>query len=477
MQKSKLIEVFFELSSTEKTALRKFIHSVYYNRREDVRQLHAYLEQFEDGHHPDLSKDKVFSYVFPNEDHAKEKEQDLRYVMSFLLKLIEEFLTTEEAMSNESLNHLRLARVYRRMRLPKHFKQELRKARHLHKKSNLRDFEHYEMAFQIEQEEYIFTGHTERVAPRNLQQLSDMLDIQYIAAKLKQSCLLLAHQTMYKISYDTGLLQALLQYVDEHEELLEEPAIALYYFYYQAVTLEEGEAYFKRFKKLLLQEVNAFPEDEMRDLYQFAINFCIRKVNLQAEGFEQYFEEMLDLYKAGLEYSFLLQDGQLSPFAFKNIVSTALWLQQFEWTADFIQKYQNYLNPSIRETYVNFAYSKLRFEQKNYDEALLLLQKVEYSSDIFLNLNAKVMLLKIYYELDEYDVLESFLNSFKTYVNRKKKSGDLRSYHQENFLNIIRFTIKLLTYNRFSKKEKKKLKVEIEDTKVLTERSWLLEQL
>jgi hypothetical protein len=476
MQKSKLAEVFYALSATEKTALRKFVQSVYYNKREDVQRLHAYMEQFEHAHHPALSKDKVFSYVFPDAPYSKSNEQDLRYVMSFLLKLIEEFLTTEEAMKDELVNHLKLARVYRRMRLPKHFKQELRKARKMHQKSPLRDFEHYEVGFQIEQEEYIFTGHTERSAPRNLQALSDMLDIQYIAAKLKQSCLLLAHQTMYKISYETGLLAPLLHYVSQNEALLEEPAIALYYFYYQAVTTAEGEAYFKKFKKLLLEEVEAFPEDEMRDLYQFAINFCIRKVNLQAEGYEQYFEQMLDLYKVGLKHQFLLQDGELSPFAFKNIVSTALWLQQFDWTNSFILNYQDYLNPRIRETYVNFAYSKLKFEQKDYDEALLLLQQVDYS-DIFLNLNSKVMLLKIYYELDEYDVLESFLNSFKTYVNRKKKSGDLRSYHQENFLNIIRFTHKLLTYNPFSKKEKQRLKAEIEATKVLTERSWLLAQL
>ncbi len=476
MQKSKLVEVFYQLSATQKTSLRKFIQSIYFNKREDVIRLHAYMEQFDHAQHLGLSKHKVFSHVFPDQVFNKSGEQQLRYVMSFLLKLTEEFLITEEAMSLPIMNQLRLARAYRRMRLPKHFRQSLRKARQIHQASPLRDFDYYEIGFQIEQEEYVFTGHTERSAPRNLQALSDMLDIQYIAAKLKQSCLLLAHQTMYKISYNTGLLQPILNYVSAHKELLKEPAIALYYYYYQAVSNEAGEAYFKKFKRLLLQEVKAFPEDEIRDLHQFAINFCIRRVNLQAEGFEHYFEEMLDLYKAGLEHGFLIQDGQMSPFAFKNIVSTALWLRQFDWTSHFIETYQEDLNPKIRETYVNFAYSKLRFEQKDYDAALLLLQKVEYS-DIFLNLNSKVMLLKIYYELDEYDVLESFLNSFKTYVNRKRKSGDLRSYHQENFLNIIRFTRKLLSYNPFSKSEKQKLKAEIEACKVLTERQWLLSQL
>ena len=76
----------------------------------------------------------------------------------------------------------------------------------------------------------------------------------------------------------------------------------------------------------------------------------------------------------------------MNPFLFKNIVSVALWLKEFEWTSNFINSYQSYLNVAHRNTYVNFALSKLRFEEKAYDEALVLLQKVEYS-DIFLNLN------------------------------------------------------------------------------------------
>jgi hypothetical protein len=198
-------------------------------------------------------------------------------------------------------------------------------------------------------------------------------------------------------------------------------------------------------------------------------------LNQQKSNYEAYFKELFELYRAGLQHGFLLEGSILSPFAFKNIVTIALQVKEFDWTTHFIQNYQSYLSPEHRDTYVNFGLSKLRFEQKRYDEALILLQEVDYA-DIFLNLSSKLMQLKIYYELHEFDVLESFLNSFRTYVNRKKQSGDLRSYHQENYLNIIRLTQKLLTYNPFDKKEKVKLRDEIEKTKV-TERKWLLDQL
>lgn len=474
MQGSKLVEIYYSLNATEQRAFHKFVSSPYHNKREDVMRLLDYMEKQGDGSSDKLDKDKVFKYIFPDEDYNKNTDGQLRYVMSFLLKLIEEFLMLREAVENPLYNQLNLAKAYRRLRLGKHFRQTMMQARKLHQSSTLRDFDHYEQAFRIEEEVYLFAGHTQR-APENIQALSDMLDIQYIAAKLKQSCLLLSHQTVHKINYQRGLLQEVLDYVAANEHILIHPAIALYYFYYMADTVTDGEAYFQQFKKTLLASEAAFSTNEMRDFYLMAINYCIKMLNQQQQNYEVYFQELFDFYRTGLEYGFLLEAGVLSPFAFKNIVSIALQVKEFDWTARFIDKYRHYLSLEHRDTYVNFGLSKLRFEEKRYDEALILLQEVDYA-DIFLNLGSKVMQMKIYYELDEYNVLESFLNSFRTYVNRKKQSGELRSYHQENYLNIIRLTQKLLTFNPFDKKEKAKLREEIEKTKV-TERKWLLDQL
>ena len=474
MQGSKLIEIFYTLTATERRALHKFVHSPYYNKREDVLLLLSYLEQQPNASAETLAKDKVFEYVFPNESYDKAADHKIRYVMSFLLKLIEEFLSTREAVINPLYNQLHLAKAYRHLRLPKHFRQTMNQARKLHQSTQLRDFDYYEQAFRIEEEEYLFAGYTQR-APENVQELSDMLDIQYLAAKLKQSCLMLSHQTVHKINYNSGLLQEVLNYIDRNQEVLVHAAIALYYYYYRAATAVESELYFQRFKKVLLASADTFPSSEMQDFYNMAINYCVKTLNQQKDNYKVYFRELFELYQEGLKSAVFLEDGILSPFHFKNIVTIALQVKEFDWTSRFIKEYQNYLSSEHRDTYVNFGLSKLRFEQKRYDEALILLQEVDYA-DIFLHLSSKLMQLKIYYELQEFDVLESFLNSFRTYVNRKKQSGDLRSYHQENYLNIIRLTQKLLTYNPFDKKEKAKLKDEIEKTKV-TERKWLLDQL
>ena len=82
-------------------------------------------------------------------------------------------------------------------------------------------------------------------------------------------------------------------------------------------------------------------------------------------------------------------------------------------------------------------------------------------------------MLKIYFELNETDVLDSFINSFQRYLQRKKGLG----YHRENYLNTLQFARRLISLNPFDKAEKTALKNEIELTAAVGEREWLLEQL
>ena len=101
-----------------------------------------------------------------------------------------------------------------------------------------------------------------------------------------------------------------------------------------------------------------------------------------------------------------------------------------------------------------------------------ILQQDKYK-DLISNLGAKTLLIKIYYEHQENDVLEYFLISFEAFIKRKKEIG----YHKANYLNIIRLMKKMLTLNPFDKKAKLKLQEEVKTTQPLSERVWFLEQL
>ena len=125
-----------------------------------------------------------------------------------------------------------------------------------------------------------------------------------------------------------------------------------------------------------------------------------------------------------------------------------------------------------RDSLFNFNLARLEYQRRRLDEALKLLQKAEYK-DPMLHLAAKTLQLKIFYELEEFDLLESHLQTLQTFIRRKKELG----YHRENYLNTIRFTRKLLETNLYDKNARKTLKEEIENTRAVAEKEWLLDRI
>ena len=100
------------------------------------------------------------------------------------------------------------------------------------------------------------------------------------------------------------------------------------------------------------------------------------------------------------------------------------------------------------------------------------LQQADFD-DPLLNVNARRMLLTIYYSEQAYDALQSHLDSFKNYIYRHPELG----YHRTLNLNLIRFTKKLLHTQRYDTAGLAKLRQEIEATQEVAEKPWLLEQV
>jgi hypothetical protein len=100
------------------------------------------------------------------------------------------------------------------------------------------------------------------------------------------------------------------------------------------------------------------------------------------------------------------------------------------------------------------------------------LQDADYK-DLINNLIAKTLLLKIYYETDALDALDAHLQSMQTFIRRQRIIG----YHKTNYMNIIRFTKKLVAILPSNRQERALLIQQISEEQHLTEREWLLMQL
>lgn len=463
MENTRLWQLLLTLTPEERQGLKKFVESPFFNQRpEAARLLDALLISFKKGR-PAPGKEQVFEQVFEGRDFDDHR---LRMAISFLYQLARQFLTVQDFLEDEVHVAIRESEVLRRRKLyalSRHCLDSARNTLDVHK---VRNADFFDQEYRLLLEECRLEMSRPGAQPERLQALSEQLDKAFLSRKLWQNCALLSHQNMAKSDFGPGLLDHALDGLDEPAV----PAIAIYFWYYRALTQpENSEQHYQRFKKMLFEHADIFPGEELRDLYLLAINFCIKKYNA---GNQAFLREQLELYQRGLEHRYFLVAGELSAYTYLNVVTLALVLQELDWAAQFIEAYRPMLAPERQESFFSFNKARLEYAQKRPGHALQLLQKAEYK-EVLLGLAAKTLQLKIYYESGEFDLLDAHLQSLKTYLYRKKVMG----YHRENYMNTIRFTLKLLEIKPYDQAARAALKQAIEQTGAVAEKEWLLAQL
>jgi hypothetical protein len=460
MNDSRLIALLRTLSRTEQRELRKVAASPFFNQRQDVPALLDLLLDCINEGKPLPDKAEAHQRLYPDQPFDDHR---VRMAMSFLMKIAEQYLVHTALFADEVKVKTKLAEVYRQRGLAKHFERTMRAAQDVQASSPLRNAEFFTDDYHVQMEQYRFAAAASRTAEHNLQAITDNLDVAYFAQKLRQACLLLSHQAVYKTDYRFGMLDEVLAHV-ESQQLLCIPAIAVYYYCYRALTQPERPDHFHQLKKMLVEEHDKFPPHEIADGYLLAINYCIRHYNL---GNPAYLADEFELYREGLKRSYFLNNGTLSRFTYRNVVTVGLKLQAFDWVENFVNEFRERLEPKHRESMYSFNLARLAYERRQHGIALQLLQKSEYA-DLLLNLAAKTLMLKIFYENGDLDTLDSHLSAMQKFIRRKKIMG----YHRENYLNFALFLKRLMEAS--DKAALDALREEIMAAAAVAEKEWLL---
>ena len=207
---------------------------------------------------------------------------------------------------------------------------------------------------------------------------------------------------------------------------------------------------------------------QQREIYTFALNYCIRKINL---GEAVFYQELFELYQYVLAKNYIFDDGKLPAWDYKNIVTLGLRLKEFAWVEQFLYDYNSRLLDDFKENALNYNLAKLNFAKGNFDKVLDFLQIVEYQ-DIFYTLDSKVLLIKTYFELSEWTATDSQLESFRIFLVREKTVSETT---RQQFLNFCKFTKKLLLFP--NKKKLQAILVDLEANTEVADKQWLRSKL
>lgn len=488
MQNSSLCRLYFRLSAEDRMELRQVAQQPAFNPRPEVARLLEFLEPYAGAGQNTgratskrrqtpvpLSKESAYAFACqakapgskavtrtpaPHYDDGK-----MRHLMSYTLEVLRRYLAWSDWRLDAGQVSLHLCRALKKYGLDAQFDKDLPRITAELEATPFRSsdyfFHRYTLAFEAW--EYFRAG--QRSGEGNLQAVGDAFGAFVAINTLRQGCAALAQNVLTLKELPIPYLQETLLLV-EQGAFAGNPAVETYFFSYRALANPDNTQVFNTLKKHIEQYGSLFPDAELRDLYILAINFCIRRLNA---GDRAYIQEAFGLYRAGLARKVFLENGFLARFTYRNILNLALALGEWDWALEYLHTFAPYLAPKERDNIFRYNLATYYFRRPDPEKALEILRHVEFR-DVLYNFDARRMLLRIYYERQEWQALESLLDSFAVYLQRHRDAG----YHREMYRNLVRFAKRLLQIRAGDTAARNRLKADIERTTHVAEREWLL---
>ena len=433
-----LIELLTTFSRKEMTRFMAFSLSPYHHKHEETRQLIAYLSDcFPVFNEDNCERQQIWKQLFGKKKFNQSK---LSVLFTYAWRLAEEFLVQEQLQKTPLSKTLLLAALRERGQ-KQLFERQLKKTKQQLEDFQLRDAHYYQQVITMAGEAIEFYGVWEpRRENESLIEKEHALDQYYLLEKLRDAVSLQVRSQILKGDYSARLLEGV---------------------------LEE-----------LRQNLDAYRNAPAIHIYIYLQNFCIAQINRNQQPF---LHELFGLYQAQLSRELLHEDGYLIEWHYKNIVTTALRLGELEWVNTFIEEQKSELSPETAENAYRFNKAAYCHAVGEYGKVLELLTQVKYRN-IHYSLGAKALLLRTYYELEEFEALHALVESFRQYLQRNRLLADFRRGGYYHLFRLTRRLAKLRTQMPYLPEEQiaqrlTKVRMDVEATSPIFNRVWLEQKM
>jgi hypothetical protein len=471
MTDSKIYNVLTHFDKVEQNRLRKYIRSPYFNVNETLMTFYDALSEHinANGKAGELTKEQMWTQLY-----EKETFNDVRFrkLSSDLLKLVEGFLAQQVYDDRPIQKANLLLEAIHTKKIEKLYNSAIRQTQAISEIQTERPASYYYHQFEIQKKLYdINEAELKRFEKTNVEDIVNNLDYFYLAEKLKWYSAILVQQTLVSHEYKLLFIDEIINHLSKHP-YNNVPLIRVHYLIFLTHAESENELHYHELKDVLSKYWITMKLEEAKEAYTHLLSYCSKKSN---QGNSFFLREYVDISKELLKTDILWADGEIYPWYFRNAILISLRLGEYEWAENFLNQYGDKLPADFKKNALSYNRALIFFYQKKYDKVISLLQSVEYD-DLVYNLSSKSILLAVYYELDEDDALISLMDSFKAFLQRHKEISDTQRVH---YLNLMKYTKKLLKLIPGDQKEIAKIKQEMEDDKKIgiASMKWVYEKL
>lgn len=460
MERLKILDLIGHLSPKEKESVAFFLNSGFISVKPELKNLFENL-MVQNGKY---DKTVLWKAVFPT---SKPDENKYRKLCHELLQTVELALAMQHLLLDEDKMQQQLLGYYLENELPVFFEQKIGKTRALNNSHHKIGSNRYLHQYQLEHQYFLYMQKQENIqSSLNISISSQSLDRFYCTQKLKYICNSINYKAILGktefIEFDTEVFSMI-----EKSALKDDALIAIYYSIYQLQTNTENESIYPVVRQLLEQHAPDLEKPDLSDILQYLINFCIKKINQSREA---YLDELFIIYTIYLQN---VREKVFSPIRFKNIFLLALKMKKFEWAELFIDGYGGKLPLKVRETTIAYNKARLYYDTRQFDRVLDTLLHLQHD-EVQFNLISKVLIVKTFYEKNEIQFLENYIQSFKAYILRNK---EMNQQNKKIHLNFLKMMKKLIRLEYASKDAIAQFKETIVSTENLPDKIWFLEKI
>ncbi|MFN8395163.1 MAG: hypothetical protein U0176_10980 [Bacteroidia bacterium] len=436
MEKSKLVILLRTLDAWELRNLRDLVESPFFNKQEIVLKLLDELLLILKRGEQCPSLEGMHERIWPT---LKYDHQRLRYVMTDLTRLVEQWLIQKQMARRDGLQGRLLLEGLGERKLDKYFAQGLEKTLDQLEKDGFRDADYHYERFRLHQLARGFESPLpDPEGPNWAQQMLDDLQHFHLGTRLRLVCDIVSRSSGQIGEDEKSLIEELRKRIGR-PGVVQPSAIAVYETLLHMLSHPEPAVFYSKFRMQLRAVTGQFHREEMAELYGFALNYSVQLLNRGVEGALQ---DILIIYQEQLEGKILLEDGVFSAQHFKNIVTVGLRLKEYDWTRGFIESYSKHLPEALRLQVVTYSQAALHYVLSEYAQCRKLLESMQFGDAVY-ELEGKILLMKSLYELSAWEALSSLCDRQIRFL---QQASGLTQRQRDFHGNFVRFLKRLVDH-------------------------------
>ncbi len=466
MNSSKLVEFIRTLDKGELRRFGDFLNSPFYNKDKRLLKIFNFLKKY----HPlfeskALEKEQVFKKLFPKEQYSLSQQNKLLFNLS---KLVEDFFTINQLERNPIQNQLLYLDALKEKRLDKHFFSAAEKLDKAQEKWKKEDCQSYFFRYSLHHLIYTHPSFEKSQSTvENFQIFNEHLDWFYMATKYKYLTSNKSLENQIKTAYEPLHISYFLGLTEKDLEK-SPPLVKVMFALAQAYQKKPTESTFRQLKTILYQHIDALGK-ESKDAFQLLFNYA-----LLAQFKEKHNTELLDLYKFALNKELIIEDGYMADVNFCNILILACKTNDIDWARQFVREYLQFIPPSSQQNVRIYAEAYLAYSTGEYEQAVqCVVQNDLELTQLNYKINARLIQVKSYYYLDDFDRLMRLFDSFNRLIRR---NGLISKDQQHKYLNVINH-LKKLYVDRHDKGKLKQIRAAVSQEENIASKAWLLEEI